>query len=177
VFPAEKAQSLLNPLRRIIQSPRRTVARLQLASTARVLEVGPGPGYFSAALVEAVPRGHVVLLDLQPEMLTLARGRVGARASGVSYVCADASRLPLAPATFDAALVVLVLGEIPDRDGCIDELARLVRPGGAAVFAETRRDGDFVALPELRALVEPHGFGFVDRRGFAWEYTARFLRS
>jgi hypothetical protein len=44
------AGSLLNPLRRLIQSPTRTVERMALVRTDRVLEIGCGPGYFSRAI-------------------------------------------------------------------------------------------------------------------------------
>ena len=57
VFPAEKASSLLNPLRRLVQSPDRTVARMKLQEDARVLEVGCGPGFFSPSIARAVPHG------------------------------------------------------------------------------------------------------------------------
>jgi ubiquinone/menaquinone biosynthesis C-methylase UbiE len=175
VFPAAKARSLLNPLRRLIQSPRRTVGRLGLAPTARVLEIGPGPGYFSTELVRAAADGEVVLLDVQHEMLGLARTRLAA-AGNSRFVQADGARLPFDGSTFDAALIVAVLGEIPDPGGCLDELRRVIRPGGHVLFAETRRDSDFIALAELRPLVEPRGFTLVDRKGVSWEYTARFRR-
>jgi ubiquinone/menaquinone biosynthesis C-methylase UbiE len=176
VFPAARARSLLNPLRRVVQSPRRTVARCSLTPAARVLEIGPGPGFFSAELVRAVPAGQVVLLDLQIEMLRLARRRLE-DAPTSHLVQGDASSPPFRSATFDAALVVLVLGEVPDRGRGLNELRRLLRPGARVLFAETRRDSDFIALPELRRLVEPRGFAFLERRGFAWEYTARFVRT
>ncbi len=176
VFPAAKARSLLNPLRRLIQSPRRTVARLDLAGATRVLEIGPGPGYFSTELARAVPSGHVTLLDVQVEMLAMARRRL-VPARNVGFVQGDGARLPFASASFDAALVVAVLGEIPDPGGCLDELGRVIRAGGVVLFAETRRDSDFIALSDLRRDVERRGFAYVDRRGFRWEYTARFRRT
>ena len=191
IFPAEKARTLLNPLRRLIQSPRRTVNRLGLDPNDRVLELGPGPGYFSVELARTVPEGWVVLADVQPEMLRIARGRLtaGRSASAVSavsdvsdvsdvyYVAADATDLPFSPVTFDAALVVAMLGEVPDQHRCIAELARVVRTGGRVLFAETRRDSDFIRLDALRRLVEPHGFDLTDRRGPPWEYTACFERN
>jgi SAM-dependent methyltransferase len=69
VFPAKRARSLLNPLRRLIQSPTRTVQRMALVRTDRVLEIGCGPGYFSRAIALAVPEGSLVLFDLQEAML------------------------------------------------------------------------------------------------------------
>ena len=104
VFPAEQARSLLNPLRRLVQSPRRTVAAMGLSSDARVLEVGSGPGFFSPLLADAVPDGRLVLVDLQAEMLVTARARL-ARFATVSYAQGDACALPIGSGRFDAVLL------------------------------------------------------------------------
>jgi ubiquinone/menaquinone biosynthesis C-methylase UbiE len=173
VFPADRARSLLNPGRRLLQSPRRTVAAMGLAPDDTVLEVGSGPGFFSPFIARAVPGGHLLLVDLQAEMLLVARGRVEG-IDNVSFAQADACSLPLGAGLYDAVLLATMLGEVPDRDGCIDEVRRVLRPGGLLAIAETRRDSDFIALGSLRALLERHGFSFVDRRGIAWQYVATF---
>ncbi len=175
VFPADHAKTLLNPARRIVQSPTRTVARMGLGPRDLVLELGCGPGYFTPALVAALAEGRVVAFDLQAEMLQLARTRVGPDAT--ACVQGDAAWLPFAPSSFDGAVVILVLGEVPDRGRCIAELARVVRTGGRLVFCESRRDSDFIRIAELVALVEPCGFRLEGRQGPRFEYTASFLRS
>ena len=169
VFPAEKASSLLNPLRRLVQSPDRTVARMKLQEDALVLEVGCGPGFFSPSIARAVPHGKLAVLDLQIEMLRL----VGERADA-ARVQADASKLPFASGSFDAVFVSAMLGEVPDREGCIAEIRRVLRTGGHATFAETRRDSDFIPLEALRDQLAPHGLRFADRSGIGWQYVARF---
>jgi ubiquinone/menaquinone biosynthesis C-methylase UbiE len=175
VFPAAKASSLLSPFRRLVQSPRRAVDRMQLKDDARALEIGCGPGYFSPDLARAAPRGRAVLLDLQLEMLQLAHKRLAGVTNAV-YAQADATHLPFRSEWFDAVLVVLMLGEVPDQSACLSEIHRVLRRDGVLTIAETRRDSDFIALPALRTLVEPLGFRFIDRRGVRWEYTARFAR-
>lgn len=173
VFPSSRAASLLNPARRMVQSPTRLAARLGVPADSRVLELGCGPGYFSPSLAAVIPSGQLVLADLQRPMLVHARARVEAHGN-VRFVQADATRLPLEAATFDAVVIVLMLGEVPDRDACVAECRRVLRSGGVAFFAETRRDGDFIRRNELRSLVEPHGFEFDEFHGWSWEYTARF---
>ena len=173
VFPASKAASLLNPARRVVQSPTRLAARLGVSAESMVLELGCGPGYFSPSLAAVVPSGQLVLADLQHPMLVHARDRVVAH-DNVRFVQADATLLPFDAGSFDAVVIVLMLGEVPDRDACIAECRRMLRPGGVALFAETRRDGDFIKRNELRTLVEPHGFELDEFHGWSWEYTARF---
>ena len=54
-YPHELSALLLIPLRRVVLSPEQLVEQLQLTPSSRVLEVGPGPGYFSRAVARAVP--------------------------------------------------------------------------------------------------------------------------
>jgi ubiquinone/menaquinone biosynthesis C-methylase UbiE len=175
VFPAKRAGSLLNPLRRLIQSPARTVARMTLARTDKVLEIGCGPGYFSRAIAAAVPEGSLVLFDLQRAMLEFARQRLSGLVN-THFTQGDAMSLPFSDASFDAALLVLVLGEVPDQDRCIAEVTRVLRRGGSVTFAESRRDSDFIPFGKLQSRAEKHGLRLAERRGLGWEYTARFQR-
>jgi ubiquinone/menaquinone biosynthesis C-methylase UbiE len=173
VFPASNAKSLLNPARKLVQSARRTVAAIEAPADARVLEIGCGPGFFSPSVAKAVPKGRLVCLDLQSEMLGMARDRLVGQ-SHVAFVQSDGSVLPFRSDWFDAVFIATVLGEIPDRGACMAEAARVLAPGGVLAIAETRRDSDFIALPELKTLVEPHGFRYANHHGVRWQYLARF---
>ena len=149
VFPASNAAALLNPLRRFIQSPEATVRAFELRRGDLVLEIGPGPGYFTPHAVAAVGRGgRIVCLDVQREMLELLRDRVG----GVDFVAASAEQLPFRTSAFDATLMISVLGEVPHPEAAVGELARVLKPGGAASFSETFNDPDYVRLPVLREM-------------------------
>ena len=128
---------------------------------------GCGPGYFSPALVR-VTSGAFVLLDLQAEMLEMARHRLPPDASSM-LVRADGARLPFADASFDAVFIATVLGEIPDQGACLGEVRRIMRPGGVLAIAETRRDSDFIALPALKSLTAQRGFRLAEKRGVAWQ--------
>lgn len=173
VFPASRARSLVNPLRRLVQSSHRTVAALGLAADAKVLEVGSGPGFFSPSLSQAVPNGQLVVLDLQSEMLLLASARLAA-SRNAQFLQADALRLPFTDACFDAVFIATMLGEVPDVDRCLTDIRRVLRQGGVASFSETRRDSDYLTLDKLTSLVEAHSFEFIDTTGPSWQYLARF---
>src|SRR4051812_34530357 len=136
-YPHQLSGVLLVPLRRLIFSPGQLIAQLQLTPTSRVLEVGPGPGFFSVDVARAVPRGRLELVDIQHEMLEKARRRL--RRAGirrVGFTQANAAALPFRPDLFDAAFLVAVLGEIPDSQACVASIARLLRGGGRLVFVE-----------------------------------------
>src|SRR6266498_198025 len=114
-YPHQLAVMLLFPLRRIDLSPERLVGHLQLTRASRVLEVGPGPGFFSIDVARAVPQGRLELVDIQLEMLQKARERLRrADVRNTGYTRADAVTLPFRPGAFDVAFLVAVLGEVPD---------------------------------------------------------------
>jgi ubiquinone/menaquinone biosynthesis C-methylase UbiE len=173
VFPATQARSLLNPLRRLVQSPRRSVGAMRVSSSAHVLEVGSGPGWFTPSIAKLVRDGDVVAVDLQPEMVRIARDRVAA--PNAAFACGDAIALPFASSRFDAVFVATMLGEVPDRSACIAEVRRVLKAGGVLAVAETRRDSDFIDLTGLRALVEQRCFTFDGSSGIRWQYVARFV--
>ena len=176
-FPHQLAFLIDNPLRRLLISPETLVDRLGLAGSEAVLEVGPGSGYFSVELARRLTDGHLQLFDLQQEMLDKARRKLERAGFGnVAFTQGDACELPFSSATFDLALLVTVLGEVPDPQACLQGLRKVLRPGGVLAFHEQVPDPDRVSLPELRHLVAAEGFELVDTAGPAWNYTARFRR-
>jgi len=162
-MPYQHAAHLLHPLRGLILSPGALMRRLGLPPDAHVLELGPGPGYFSPALAAAVPQGGLTLVDIQPEMLAMARARLEASGlRGVRCVVGDAAALPLDDASCDAAVLVAVLGELPDRPRAFAELRRVLRPGGLLSVTEQLGDPDALSRSGVRELVR--AFGFAEER-------------
>jgi arsenite methyltransferase len=99
----------------------------------RVLDVGCGPGFYLAELLEQVgPTGSVVGIDASPQTLALARRRTAGRGN-VALHQADATALPVPDADFDAALSVQVLEYVADPAAALAELHRALRPGGRLV--------------------------------------------
>jgi ubiquinone/menaquinone biosynthesis C-methylase UbiE len=140
----------------------------------KVLEVGPGTGYYTLPVARALqPSGTLHIVDVQREMLdhTMAR----AQQFGIENVApheADARRLPHDDATFDAAYLVAVLGEIPDQDAALRELRRVLRPGGRLVVGELLGDPHMVTERALRRRATAAGLRFERRVGPAFGYFA-----
>jgi ubiquinone/menaquinone biosynthesis C-methylase UbiE len=164
-------------LRRFILSPERLADRLELNETSRVLELGPGPGYFSRAVDRRVSKGYLLLADLQPEMLRKARGKLaeaGIRNTG--FVQANGTSLPLSSGAWDCVFLVAVLGEVPDPASCLLDIYRVLRHQGLLSLTEQPGDPDFIALPDARKLVEGVGFRFEKVYGGGKNYTASFRK-
>ena len=142
----------------------------------RVLEVGPGTGYYTLNVAQQLaPDGTLDILDLQQQMLDHTMRR--AREHDITNIVptqGDAVALPYPDDTFDAAYMTVALGEIPDQNAALRELRRVLRPGGRLVVGEIFGDPHMVAFGSLRARAEAVGLRFEQKLGGRLAYFARF---
>jgi SAM-dependent methyltransferase len=146
----------------------------------RILEIGPGLGQHAVQVAQSVgAEGTVDVLDVQQEMLDATVRR--AERHGLHNVVpskADASgRLSYEDSSFDAAYLMGVLGEIPDREGTLAELRRVLKPEGRLVVGEVAMDPDFIPPGRLRTMAENAGFQLERRFGPPFAYEVRFVPS
>jgi ubiquinone/menaquinone biosynthesis C-methylase UbiE len=149
---------------------------LDPAPGERVLEVGPGTGYYSLQAARWIaPGGQLDVLDIQESMLDeLTRRATTAGIANVAATQGDARDVPYPDATFDAAFLVATLGEIPDRDQALRELRRVLKPGGRLVVGEGQPDPHMVASDDLRERAAAVGLRFAGQEGGRFGYMARF---
>lgn len=93
---------------------------------ASILDLGPGSGVNLPVLA---PRGRVIAVDRD------ARSLQACRRAGAVVVCADASALPIAPASIDLACALDVIEHLDDDRAALGELARVLRPGGTLLLS------------------------------------------
>jgi ubiquinone/menaquinone biosynthesis C-methylase UbiE len=106
----------------------------------RVLDLGCGPGNSSIEMARVRPDAVVVGLDLAPKMLEIAaretqRAGLGPR---ISFVLADATKLPFSIGTFDVTTGHSFLYLVSDRRRVLEEAYRVLRRGGRWVSMEPR---------------------------------------
>ena len=172
----KRAAHLLNPLRKFILSPSRLVNLLALNQSANVLELGCGPGYYSAKTARKIPGGKLTLVDIQQEMLDMAKERMESFGlSNINYIRADASRLPFEKDSFDVIFLVAMLGEVPDQEGCIRELHRVLRSGGLVSVSEQSYDPHFIPASKMKNLMGDL-FRFEREFGSRHNYTLNFRK-
>lgn len=114
---------------------RRALVRdaLQCAVGHRVIDVGCGPGFYAAELLDQVgPEGSVVGVDASPAMLAAAARRCEGHGR-TEFREAQATSLPVASESCDRALSVQVLEYVADVPAALAEIHRVLRPGGRAV--------------------------------------------
>ena len=108
----------------------KVLSRLRLRGDEAVLDAGCGTGRLTAELLEALPRGRVVGLDLSRNMLDLAKEHlhrdIGSR---LQLVAADLSQLPFVQA-FDGIVSTAAFHWVLDHDKLFRDLRLAVVPGG-----------------------------------------------
>lgn len=114
---------------------RRALIRAALGAQPgeRILDIGCGPGFYVAELLDEVgPEGFVVGVDGSAAMLAVAAHRCDERPN-VAFHEGDILSLPVEDAGFDRALSVQVLEYVQDVEAALAEMHRALRPGGRLV--------------------------------------------
>ena len=124
---------------------------------ARWLEVACGPAMVGRALAPRV--GSLRGVDLTPAMVEKARAEAAAEGLGnVEFELGDATALELPQASFDGAITRFSLHHVPVPARVLEEMARVVRPGGLVVVSDHARDEDPTAAAwaeEIERLRDP----------------------
>ena len=178
-FPHQATFILNNPVRKALMKPARIIDKVGLIGSEHVLEIGPGPGFFSVEIARRLTHGRLDLFDIQPEMLEKAQRqleRAGFR--DVGFTAGQAAEgFPYPDKSFDVAYLAAVIGEVPDQQACVRSLSRVLKPGGRLVFVEMFPDPDRLTVQQLRDLAESEGFDFVEEAGSRWADVVTFRRA
>ena len=140
--PAWLVPLLALPIRRLLDDPRRQVLPLVHAGS-RILEVGPGTGFYSVPVARALgPEGRLVCVELQEPVRAGLQRRLAERGlAGRVEIRACAERdlgIQELAGTFDAVLAIAVVHEMPDPAGALAQMALALRPGGRLLLMEPR---------------------------------------
>lgn len=144
---------------------RLTLSLLDPDEGDRVLDVGCGPGNYTRYIAEAVPRGMVVGIDPSRAMIAAAARTEEGRERNVAYVRGDGANLPFDDSVFDAASCVGALHMVEEPMSALDEIVRVVKPGGRLVLVTTWTRSDD---PRVRS-----GMTIFGRDQIVRELTAR----
>lgn len=112
---------------------RMTLEMLSVTPGDRVIDVGCGPGNYTRDLATAAGDGLVVGIDASGAMVAAAAKRNGG--PHTAYLRADACALPFGDGTFDAACSVGVIHMIEKPMLALDEMTRVLAPGGRLTLA------------------------------------------
>lgn len=175
------AMILENPVRRRLFSPAKLLDKVGVVAGMSVLELGPGPGFFT---VEAARRvgysenpGKLYCLDIEPAMIARLKEKVSKDTlENIAIMVGNGEHLPFKDGSFDLAYLVTVLGEVPDKDQALQELYRVLRPGGVLSISEYLPDPDYPLRRTTIAWARRAGFEPFQQFGNFFAYVVNFRR-
>lgn len=125
--------------------------------------------------------GHVVVADINTDMLAVGRDRIidSGRLGSVSWICADAQSLPVADASVDAFTIAFAIRNVTRIEDALVEARRVLRPGGRFLCLEFSR----VVLPVLDRIYDAYSFAALPKLGSlvagnadAYQYLVESIR-
>jgi ubiquinone/menaquinone biosynthesis C-methylase UbiE len=150
---------------------------MDLKDCMTVMELGPGPGYFSVKVAPVLTKGRLVIADIQPEMLRLAEKRMMKLGitNAESYLCNGMS-FDFQDESFDRIFMVAVLGEVENKISYMSEFYRLLKRGGILSISELAGDPDKMTLHSLKELGANSGLSFYKHYSRMWSFTVNFIK-
>jgi ubiquinone/menaquinone biosynthesis C-methylase UbiE len=141
----------------------------ELSPRSSVLEVAPGPGYFAVELAK-LGACEITGLDISQTFVEIARKNAADAKVQVQFRQGNASRMPFQNAEFDYILCRAAFKNFTEPVKAIEEMYRVLKPGGRALIIDLRRDASVESLD--RALNEMK-LGMIDR--LITKLTFRFM--
>jgi ubiquinone/menaquinone biosynthesis C-methylase UbiE len=166
-----------------VEAPHPIITRERLHSVLRpepgerILEIGPGTGYYTLDMAEWVgPEGTVEIFDLQQEFLDHTGRRAAERGlANVVPTQGDATALPFDDDSIDAVVLTAVLGEIPDQGAALREIRRVLKPDGRLVVGELFGDPHFTTRSSLERQASDGDLAWESHSGNWFGYFARLV--
>lgn len=172
--------------REVTERPDLLVENLDLAPDAVIADIGAGSGYLTFRLSPRVPRGKVLAVDIQKEMLREIERRAGERGvTNVETVLGSVTDPNLPDGTVDAVLLVDTYHEFSHPREMMEAIYRDLRPGGRVFLVEYRAEDPDVPMLELHKMTvkqarrEVQAVGFewvVNRAALPWQHLMIFRR-
>jgi ubiquinone/menaquinone biosynthesis C-methylase UbiE len=153
--PEEWAARFDSPERAEWQKPDEVIAALELTPAMQVADLGAGTGYFTVRLAKAVPEGRVVANDVEPNMVRYIAERAQKEGLGNVVAVEGAADDPKLPDGLDVALMVNTYHHIEEPTKFFGKVRDALKPGGALVIVDFKKDAPERPGPPLAMRVEP----------------------
>jgi ubiquinone/menaquinone biosynthesis C-methylase UbiE len=111
----------------------------QLSPGSSVLEIAPGPGYFSIELAK-LARHSITGLDISHTFVEIARRKAAEAGVHIDFRQGNASNLPFASNTFDFLLCRAAFKNFGQPIRALQEMCRVLKPGGRGLIIDLRKD-------------------------------------
>jgi ubiquinone/menaquinone biosynthesis C-methylase UbiE len=164
-----------------VEAPHPVITRDRLRSVLRpepgerILEIGPGVGYYTLDMAEWVgPEGTIEIFDLQQQFLDHTTNRAADHGfANVVPTQGDATALSYEDDSVDAVVLTAVLGEIPDPVAALRQIQRVLKPSGRLIVGELFGDPHFTTQAALKRQASEAGLAYEDHSGNWFAYFVR----
>ena len=145
----------------------------ELAKGSRVLEVAPGPGYFS---IELAKRGSFAItgLDISRTFMRIARENAAEAGVEIDFQQGSASNMPFPKESFDFLLCRAAFKNFALPVEALKEMCRVLKPGGRAVIIDMRGDATRESLDRH---VDSMGLSMFNRIMTRWAFRTMLVKS
>jgi ubiquinone/menaquinone biosynthesis C-methylase UbiE len=155
------------------------IDRIGLKKGMKVLDIGCGPGRLTIPFAKHVgANGEVVALDIQERMLQKLMERIKSNElTNVRFILGGAGQGKIQEEnSFDRAILVTVLGEIPDKKSALEEIYKALKPKGVFSITEVFPDPDFQRQSKVLRLATAAGFILDKKYGSTLTFTMNFIK-
>lgn len=173
-MPHQQAALLEHPWRLRYRNPSELLGSLGVYAGMMVADLGCGTGLFTLEMAKRVAdSGKVHAVDIQTQMLDGCKVRIAAAGLShrVRFYHSGIHTLPLTDQSVDVALMAAVLGQVPVRTLALDEVRRVLKPGGRLAISEELPDPAYTPAPLTRRWAEEAGFRYGGLTGNPFCYT------
>ncbi|RYG73495.1 class I SAM-dependent methyltransferase [Lentibacillus lipolyticus] len=165
-FNPKNADKLMSKERQATLQPNKTIDYLQLTNQDTVADLGAGPGLFTIPLAKRTEK-DVYAVDIEPEMLErLKQHAEEENIENIKRIESDLEQIDLADQSVNRVLNAFVIHEVGSIDRTIDEMKRILTPGGylllmdwEAVESESGPPLEIrIPSEQMEAMLQDHGF-------------------
>lgn len=163
-----------DPARDEWQKPGDVIRALALPPDATVADIGAGTGYFAVRLARALPRGGVIGVDTEPDMVRYLTERAGREKLTNLFAQLGATDNPALPGAVDLVLVVDTYHHIPARERYFRALQKSLKPGGRIAIIDFKTDSP-VGPPKMARIAPGQVKQELQRAGYEVAREHAFL--
>jgi len=144
----------------------------RLSSGCELLEVAPGPGFFAIELTK-LGDFKITGLDISRTFVEIARENAREAGTKIDFRLGNASAMPFADEWFDFVYCAAAFKNFSDPSKALDEMHRVLRPGGEAVIVDLSKD---TSLAEIDAYLSQSGRSRFDAWLTKWAFRGMLLK-
>ncbi|MBM7573257.1 class I SAM-dependent methyltransferase [Aquibacillus albus] len=135
-FNPNKAHKLISEERKALLPPEKMIEYLDIGSSDIVADLGAGNGYFTIPIAKST-NDTVYAVDIEPKMLDMFKENAAKEnIDNIHYVESDLVKIKLDDESVNKAIVSMVIHEVSSIDDTLNEIKRILKPGGQILLIE-----------------------------------------